>query len=51
MKGNEMILDSLSVYQPNELIFASKFYKEYLQGKVKEAAYYRHLKDYVNHKS
>lgn len=43
MKGNEMILDSLAIYQPNELIFASKFYKEYLQGKVKEATYYKGL--------
>ena len=43
MKGNEMILDSLAIYQPNELIFASKFYKEYLQGKVKEATYYKAL--------
>ena len=43
MKGNEMILDSLAIYQPNELIFASKFYKEHLSGKVKEAAYYKAL--------
>lgn len=38
-----MILDSLAIYQPNELIFASKFYKEYLQGKVNEATYYKTL--------
>ena len=43
MKGTEMILDLLANYKPNELIFASKFYKEYLQGKVKEAAYYKAL--------
>jgi hypothetical protein len=43
MKGNEMILDSLAIYKPNELIFASKFYREHLSGKVKEAAYYKAL--------
>lgn len=43
MKGREMILDSLAIYQPNELIFASKFYKEYLQGKINEATYYKTL--------
>lgn len=43
MKGSEIILDSLSVYRPNELIFAGKFYKEHLLGKVKEATYYKTL--------
>ena len=43
MKGTEMVLDSLANYKPNELIFASKFYKEHLSGKVKEAAYYKAL--------
>ncbi len=43
MKGREMILASLAIYRPNELIFASKFYKEYLQGKVNEATYYKTL--------
>lgn len=43
MKGSKIILDSLSVYKPNELIFASKFYKEHLMGKVKEATYYKTL--------
>lgn len=43
MKGNKIILDSLAMYKPNELIFASKFYKEHLSGKVKEAAYYKAL--------
>ena len=43
MKGNEIILDSLANYKPNELIFASKFYRDHLSGKVKEAAYYKAL--------
>ena len=44
MKTSEMIYLSLTkYYKPNELIFASKFYKENLHRQVKEVTYYKTL--------
>lgn len=43
MKTNELILCSLKEYKTNELIFASKVYREKLSGKINETTYYKAL--------
>lgn len=43
MKQNQIVEASLQCFKPNELIFASKFFREELEGKVSEAAYYKTL--------
>lgn len=41
MKQNKIIETAISRLQPNELIFASKLFKEKFQGEVSEAAFYK----------
>ena len=43
MKQNQIVEVAIESYQPNELIFASKLFRERLEGKVNEAAYYKTL--------
>ena len=43
MKGNPIVRNALAEFEANELIIASKLYKEKLLGKISEAAYYKTL--------
>lgn len=43
MKGNPMVRNALAEFEANELIIASKLYKEKLVGQISEAAYYKTL--------
>lgn len=43
MKGNPIVRNALAEFEANELIIASKLYKEKLSGQITEAAYYKTL--------
>lgn len=43
MKGNPIVRNALAEFEANELIIASKLYKEKLSGQISEAAYYKTL--------
>lgn len=43
MKGNPIVRNALAEFETNELIIASKLYKEKLSGQITEAAYYKTL--------
>lgn len=43
MKGNPIVRKALAEFEANELIIASKLYKEKLSGQITEAAYYKTL--------
>ena len=43
MKGNPIIKNALEGFESNELIIASKLYREKLAGQISEAAYYKTL--------
>ena len=43
MKQSEMVGTMINSFQPHELIFAGKLYREELAGKVSEAAYFKTL--------
>lgn len=43
MKSNPVVRNALAEFKPNELIIASKLYKEKLYKKISEAAYYKTL--------
>lgn len=43
MKGNPIVRNTLAEFEANELIIASKLYKEKLSGQITEAAYYKTL--------
>lgn len=43
MKSNPVVRNALAEFEPNELIIASKLYKEKLYEKISEAAYYKTL--------
>ena len=43
MKGNSIVRNALAEFEANELIIASKLYKEKLSGQISEAAYYKTL--------
>ena len=43
MKGNPIVRNALDGFKPNELIVASKLYKEKLSEEISEAAYYKAL--------
>ncbi len=43
MKGNPIVRNSIAEFEANELIIASKLYKEKLSGQISEAAYYKTL--------
>ena len=43
MKGNPIVRNALAEFEANELIIASKLYKEKLSGQISEAAYYKAL--------
>ncbi len=43
MKGNPVVRDALAEFKENELIIASKLYREKLVNQISEAAYYKTL--------
>lgn len=43
MKSNPVVRDALAEFKENELIIASKFYREKLTNQISEAAYYKTL--------
>lgn len=43
MKNNPVVRNALAEFKANELIIASKLYKENLSGQISEAAYYKTL--------
>lgn len=43
MKSNPVVRNALAEFKANELIIASKLYKENLSGQISEAAYYKTL--------
>lgn len=43
MKGNPIVRNALDGFKPNELIVASKLYKDELSDQISEAAYYKTL--------
>ncbi len=43
MKGNPIVRNALAEFEANELIIASKLYKEKLSGQISETAYYKTL--------
>ncbi len=43
MKSNPIVKEALAEFKENELIIASKLYKEKLAGRISEAAYYKTL--------
>ena len=43
MKGNPVVKNALAEFEENELIVASKLYREKLSGLISEAAYYKTL--------
>jgi len=43
MKGNPIVRNALAEFEANELIIASKLYKEKLSDQISEAAYYKTL--------
>jgi len=43
MKGNPIVRNALAEFEANELIIASRLYREKLAGQISEAAYYKTL--------
>ena len=43
MKSNPVVRNALREFKENELIIASRLYKEKLSGQISEAAYYKTL--------
>ena len=44
MKGNPIVRNALAEFEANELIIASRLYREKLAGQISEAAYYKTLR-------
>lgn len=43
MKENPIVKNAIKAFKENELIYASKLYREHLYGQISEAAYYKTL--------